>query len=311
MRKEEEQMIQIGRFSFKKERLVLTFLAVPFIVFVFAFSYVPLFGWILAFVNYKPGLKMWDCDFSGLYYFKLIFQDWYKMASVLKNTLVMSFLGLICAPLPAIFAIFLSELPSVRFKKMVQTLTTIPNFISWVIIYALAYALFSTEGVVNQMLLNAGVIEKAGNVLGNSDVTWIFQTALNVWKSLGWNAIIYFAAIAGIDSELYDAASVDGAGRFQRILHITVPGISSTFFVLLLLQVSNLLALGIDQYLAFYNSMVADKILVLDLYVYRLGLITQDYSYATAVGIFKSLISIILLFSVNGLSKKLRGESLV
>lgn len=233
------------------------------------------------------------------------------MASVLKNTLVMSFLGLICTPLPAVFAIFLSELPSVRFKKVVQTLTTIPNFISWVIIYALAYALFSTEGVVNQVLLNAGIIEKAGNVLGNSDITWVFQTALNVWKGLGWNAIIYFAAIVGIDSELYDAASVDGAGRFQRILHITVPGISSTFFVLLLLQVSNLLALGIDQYLAFYNSMVADKILVLDLHVYRLGLITQDYSYATAVGIFKSLISILLLFSVNGLSKRLRGESLV
>ncbi|MCI8976955.1 MAG: sugar ABC transporter permease [Lachnospiraceae bacterium] len=304
-------MIQIGRFSFKKERLVLTLLAIPFIAFVVAFSYVPLFGWILAFINYKPGLKIWDCEYSGLYYFKLIFQDWYKMASVLKNTLVMSFLGLICTPLPAVFAIFLSELPSVRFKKVVQTLTTIPNFISWVIIYALAYALFSTEGVVNQVLLNAGIIEKAGNVLGNSDITWVFQTALNVWKGLGWNAIIYFAAIAGIDSELYDAASVDGAGRFQRILHITVPGISSTFFVLLLLQVSNLLALGIDQYLAFYNSMVADKILVLDLHVYRLGLITQDYSYATAVGIFKSLISILLLFSVNGLSKRLRGESLV
>ena len=304
-------MIQIGRFSFKKERLVLTLLAIPFIAFVVAFSYVPLFGWILAFINYKPGLKIWDCEYSGLYYFKLIFQDWYKMASVLKNTLVMSFLGLICTPLPAVFAIFLSELPSVRFKKVVQTLTTIPNFISWVIIYALAYALFSTEGVVNQVLLNAGIIEKAGNVLGNSDITWVFQTALNVWKGLGWNAIIYFAAIAGIDSELYDAASVDGAGRFQRILHITVPGISSTFFVLLLLQVSNLLALGIDQYLAFYNSMVADKILVLDLHVYRLGVITQDYSYATAVGIFKSLISILLLFSVNGLSKRLRGESLV
>ena len=304
-------MIQIGRFSFKKERIVLTLLALPFIVFVLAFSYVPLFGWILAFINYKPGLKIWDCDFSGLYYFKLIFQDWYKMASVLKNTLAMSFLGLICTPLPAVFAIFLSELPSVRFKKVVQTLTTIPNFISWVIIYALAYALFSTEGVLNQILLNAGIIEKAGNVLGNSNVVWGFQTALNVWKGLGWNAIIYFAAIAGIDSELYDAAGVDGAGRFQKILHITVPVISSTFFVLLLLQVSNLLALGIDQYLAFYNSMVADKILVLDLYVYRLGLITQDYSYATAVGIFKSLISIILLFSVNGLSKKLRGESLV
>lgn len=304
-------MIPIAsKFKLKKERLVLTLFAVPFVIFVFAFSYVPLFGWILAFINYKPGLKIWNCDFTGFYYFKMILQDW-KMPSVLKNTLGMSFLGLLCSPLPAVFAIFLSELKVVRFKKIVQTITTVPNFVSWVIIYALSYALFSSEGVINQVMMNLGLIEKTVNVLGNGKAVWFFQTALGVWKSLGWNAIIYFAAIAGIDSELYDAASVDGAGRFRRILHITIPGISSTFFVLLLLQISNMLALGIDQYLAFYNSMVADKITVLDLYVYRLGLVTQDYSYATAVGIFKTVISIILLFSANGLSKKLRGESLV
>lgn len=299
-----------SKLKVKKERLVLTLFAVPFVIFVFAFSYIPLFGWILAFINYKPGLKIWNCDFKGLYYFKMILQDW-KMPSVLKNTLGMSFLGLLCSPLPAVFAIFLSELKFVRFKKFVQTITTVPNFVSWVIIYALSYALFSSDGVVNQVMLNLGLVDKTANMLGNGKAVWFFQTALGVWKSLGWNAIIYFAAIAGIDSELYDAASVDGAGRFHRILHITIPGISSTFFVLLLLQISNMLALGIDQYLAFYNSMVADKITVLDLYVYRLGLVTQDYSYATAVGIFKTVISIILLFSANGLSKKLRGESLV
>lgn len=300
----------IGKTRIKRERLVLTLLAVPFIIFVFAFSYVPLFGWILAFIKYKPGLNIFQCDFAGLEYFWLIFQDW-RIFSVIKNTLAMSFLGLLCAPLPAVFAIFLSELKSVRFKKIVQTITTIPNFVSWVIIYALSYALFSSEGVVNQVLMNLGWVSKATNILGNTKAVWGFQTALGVWKSIGWNAIIYFAAIAGIDSELYDAASVDGAGRFRKILHITIPGISSTFFVLLLLQISNILSSGIDQYLAFYNSMVADKITVLDLYVYRLGLVTQDYSYATAVGISKTVISIVLLFGANGLSKKLRGEGLV
>lgn len=175
----------------------------------------------------------------------------------------------------------------------------------------LAFALFSTDGVVNNVLIGVGILQEPSNLLGNRDATWFLQTALNIWKTLGWNAIIYFAAIAGIDGELYDAASVDGAGRFQKILHITIPGITSTFFVLLLLQISNILALGIDQYLAFYNSMVADKITVLDLYVYRLGLVTQDYSYATAVGILKSVISIVLLFSANGLSKKIRGQSLI
>ncbi len=299
-----------GKIKWKKERVILTLFAVPFVIFVFAFSYVPLFGWVLAFLQYKPGLKIWNCDFIGLSNFKLIFEDW-RMSAVIKNTLAMSFLGILCSPLPAVFAIFLSELKAVRFSKIVQTITTIPNFVSWIIIYALSYALFSSEGVVNHILLNLGIVEKATNVLGNAKAVWLFQTALGVWKSLGWNAIIYFAAIAGIDSELYDAASVDGAGRFRRILHITVPGISSTFFVLLLLQISNMLSSGIDQYLTFYNSMVADKITVLDLYVYRLGLVTQDYSYATAVGIFKTVIGIALLFGANGLSKKVRGESLV
>ena len=304
-------MIRIGKFQFKRERFVLTLMAVPFIIYVFAFSYVPLMGWILAFFDYKPGLSLWDCDFAGLYYFKIIFDDWEKVWSVLKNTLAMGAMLLICSPLPAVFAIFLSELKSTKFKKIVQTVTTIPNFISWVIIYALAFALFSTDGVVNNVLIGVGILQEPSNLLGNRDATWFLQTALNIWKTLGWNAIIYFAAIAGIDGELYDAASVDGAGRFQKILHITIPGITSTFFVLLLLQISNILALGIDQYLAFYNSMVADKITVLDLYVYRLGLVTQDYSYATAVGILKSVISIVLLFSANGLSKKIRGQSLI
>ena len=304
-------MVKIGKFQFKKERLTITLLAVPFILFVIAFFYVPLCGWILAFINYKPGLNIFQCDFVGLYYFKLIFKEWNKFSQVLTNTLAISFLSILCAPLPAIFAIFLSELKGVRFKKVVQTITTIPNFVSWIIVYALAYALFSSDGVVNHLLLSAGAVDKATNLLGNSDAVWFFQTFLLVWKTIGWNAIIYFAAIAGIDNELYDAASVDGAGRFQKILHVTVPGISSTFFVLLLLQISNLLTQGVDQYLAFYNSMVADKINVLDLYVYRLGLVTQDYSYATAVGIFKSVISIILLMSANGLSKKIRGESLI
>ncbi len=304
-------MVKIGKYQFKKERLTVTLLAIPFLIFVFAFFYVPLFGWVLAFVKYKPGLSIFQCEFKGLYYFRLIFKEWKKFSQVLQNTLAISFLSILCAPLPAIFAIFLSELRSAKFKKVVQTITTIPNFVSWIIVYALAYALFSSEGVVNNVLLSTGLISKATNLLGNSDATWFFQTFLVVWKTIGWNAIIYFAAIAGIDSELYDAASVDGAGRFQKMLHVTVPGIASTFFVLLLLQISNLLSQGTDQYLAFYNSMVADKINVLDLYVYRLGLVTQDYSYATAVGIFKSVISIILLMSANGLSRKLRGESLI
>lgn len=295
----------------KKDSLHLLLMAIPFVLFVFAFSYVPLFGWIYAFVDYKPGIPLMQSPFVGLKYFHILAQDWSTLFRVLRNTLAMSFLGILCSPLPAIFAIFLTEIPSTAFKKIVQTTTTIPNFVSWIIVYSLAFNIFSIEGVFNQVAMNLGIISTPTNILANEDAVWFFQTALSIWKTIGWNAIIYFASIAGIDSELYDAASVDGAGRFQKILHVTIPGISSTFIVLLLLSASNILSVGLDQYLVFYNSMVADKIEVIDYYVYRLGLITNDYSYATTVGILKTLVSVTLLFSINGVSKKIRGYGIV
>jgi len=223
----------------------------------------------------------------------------------------MSFLQILSSPLPIIFAILLSELPFNRFKRVVQTITTLPNFVSWVIVFALAFAIFSNEGLWNTFFTGLGWLQQPVNVLGNEDITWVFQTLLVIWKSLGWNAIIYLAAIAGIDSELYDAASVDGAGRFSRIMHITVPGILPTFIVLLLLSASNLLSVGFEQYLVFYNPMVADKIEVIDYYVYRMGLVAQDYSFTTAVGIMKTLVSLLLLFSINTLAKRIRGESII
>src|SRR5262249_971844 len=148
-------------------------------------------------------------------------------------------------------------------------------------------------------------------LLGNGNAVWYFQTALGIWKSLGWGTIIYLAAIIGIDQELYDAAQVDGAGRFRRIWHITVPGVMSTFIVLLILGMSNLLSVGMEQYLVFYNGLVADKITVLDLYLYRTGILNTDYSYSTALGMSKTLIGILLLFGVNGLAKRVRGYGIV
>lgn len=148
-------------------------------------------------------------------------------------------------------------------------------------------------------------------MLANNDAVWPFQTALGVWKGLGWNSIIYFAAITGVDQELYDAAIVDGAGRFQKIWYVTIPSISETYLVLLLLGVCSILSNGLDQYLVFYNSMVAEHIEVLDYFIYRVGVKEADYSFSTAVGILKSLVSIIMLFGVNGISKKIRGYNIV
>jgi ABC-type polysaccharide transport system permease subunit len=204
----------------------------------------------------------------------------------------------------------ISEAPSNWFKKFVQSTTTLPNFVSWIIVFSLAYSVFSSTGTLNN-LLQFLHINVTTNLLGDDSIVWFFQTALNQWKTLGWSAIIYLAAIASIDNELYDAASVDGAGRFRKIIHVTLPGISSTFIVILLLSASNILSLGLDQYMVFYNSLVADHIETIDYYVYRTGLLSNDYSFATAIGISKTVVSIILLFSINGISKKIRGNSII
>lgn len=299
----------VNKKRIKKERLTITLFYMPFLIFIIAFKYLPLSGWIISFFRYKPGWQLSQCDFVGLDNFLLIFRNWEKTVQVLGNTLMLSFLNMLCSPLPVIFAIFLSEIKANKFKKAVQTITTVPHFISWIIVYSLAYALFSTEGVMNTILMNLGITLKPINLLTNVNAVWPFQVAINQWKSFGWSAILYFAAISGIDSELYEAASIDGANRFQKMWYITVPGISGTYFTLLVLSISNFLSSGLDHYLAFYNSAVSSKIMVLDLYTYRLGLVSGDYSYSTAFGILKTLVSIILLFSANYASKKIRGSS--
>jgi len=303
--------VDMKKTKLDREGIRLTLMALPFVAFVLAFSYVPLFGWVNAFVHYRPGIPIFKSPFKGLYYFTVMIQEKSAMLRVLRNTLVMSFLGILCSILPIIFAILLSELPFNRFKRVVQTVTTLPNFVSWIIVYALAFVLFSSEGMWNTFFMGRGWLESPVNPFGNEKLTWVIQTAMGVWKSLGWNAIIYLAAIAGVDSELYDAASVDGAGRFRRIWHITVPGILPTFIVLLLLSASNILSVGFDQYLVFYNPLVADRIEVIDYYVYRMGLVKQDYSFATAVGLLKTLVSLVLLVTINNLAKRIRGESII
>lgn len=294
----------------RKDGITLLLLALPFVLFTFAFSYVPLFGWIYAFFDYKPGIPLSHSTFLGLENFRSMLTD-PRMGPVLVNTLALSLLSIATAPIPMLLAILISEVRSGWFKRLVQTVSTLPHYISWIIVFSLAFSMFSTEGAVNSIMTKTGIGSPPVDVLGNYERVWTVQTMLLLWKGVGWSAIIYLAAIVGIDSEQYDAAKVDGAGRFRSIWHITLPSIMPTFIVLLLLSVSNLLSAGFEQYLIFSNVMIADRIEVLDLYVYRLGLVTGDYSYSTAVGIFKTAISVILLFTVNFLSKKFRGQGIV
>ena len=294
------------------ERLRLLLMAIPFVIFIFMFSYVPLFGWIYSFFNYKPGIPLSRTPFVGLENYALIFTFYRKQIwGVLRNALIFSSLGLLCSPLPMIFAIFLNEIKSLKFKKLVQTTTTLPHFISWIIVFSLAFSIFSDSGVVNNLLIALGLVETPTMLLGNSDVVYVFQMMLGWWKSTGWGAIIYIAAISGIDMELYDAAAVDGAGRFARMRHITVPGLLPTYLVLLLLSIGSIISVGFDQYFVFYNALVADKIEVIDTFVFRVGISKNDYSFATAVGIMKTFISLLLLFSANNIAKKVRGEAII
>lgn len=295
----------------RNNRLTLFFLALPFVIFVFAFSYVPLFGWIYGFFDYKPGFSLAQMDFVGLKNFVKLATDWKDLSRVMRNTLVMSFLGILTSPLPMIFAILLNEIRRPIFKKVVQTTTTLPYFISWIIVFSLSFAIFSNDGMLANLHNLLGLSGTYATVLGNNEAVWGLQWGLGTWKGLGWSAILYIAAISGIDTELYEAAKVDGANRFQTILHVTMPGLVPTYFVLLLLSISSMLSNGFDQYFVFFNPLVADRIEVLDYYIYKVGILINDYSYSTVLGMLKTVVSVTLLFFANTLSKRVRGESII
>jgi ABC-type polysaccharide transport system permease subunit len=300
------------KWKISRERLGLTLLALPFVAFIIAFSYVPLHGWLYSLFNFKLGIPLFKNKFVGLEYFKYIFQDWKVIFHYLKNTLIFQALGMLTSIIPVTLAILLSEVRSRKFKKLVQTTTTLPNFISMIIVFSIVFSFFSVDGLINNILDAFGLIgETRTTILMNGPATYIFQTLIGVWKGTGWGAIVYLAAIAGIDSELYEAASIDGAGRFGLIWHITIPGVLPTYVVLFLLSLGNLLSGSVEVPLIFMNSFVREQLTTLDYYVYYVGMISSQYSYAIAMGIVKSIVSIIMIFGANALAKKVRGSGII
>lgn len=297
----------------KKLRSYKEFLYIlPFIVLIAVFAYYPLYGWVYAFFDYRPPQPMTMENFVGVKWFKSLVANPVKtkqILNVLTNTLVMSGITVGTSWLPMIFAIFLNEIKFVPFRKVVQTVTTIPNFISWVLVYSVAFNIFNNTGVVNHVLVSLGILEKPVQFLQASDHVWIIQWLWLTWKNLGWAAIMYIAAITGIDEEMFEAAKVDGATRMQRIRYITIPSILPTYFVLLMLAIASFLSNGMEQYYVFQNAFNKEHIQVLDLYVFNLAMGSGSYSVATALSILKSVISLILLTAANGISKLVRGES--
>lgn len=301
-----------ARRPWTKRELQLFLLALVFALFVVAFCYVPLLGWSIAFVDYNPGKSLFQQKFVGLANFKLLWSSKRDLGMAVRNTLALSGLSLLTMPVPLIFAILLSELPFKRLSKLTQTISALPYFISHVLLYAVCFSLFSpTDGAVNVILRLFYGPDYTSNLLAQPDVAWRMQTFVCLYKGMGYSAIMYLSAMSGIDQELYDAASVDGAGRLAKILHVTIPGIMPTFIVLLVLNIAGMLSgAGFDQYYVFQNPMVLNKLEVLDTYIYKIGLRQNNFGFATAAGMLKSLISVMLLMLANRISKLVRGSSL-
>lgn len=298
-----------GSEGFKMFLLIL-----PFLILCFLFSYFPLHGWVYALYDYRAPLKLSQCEFVGMKWFTTLFSNPTQVKQlmvVMKNTFAMSLLGIATSFCPVLFAVFLNEVKCKWFKNVVQTLTTLPNFISWTLVYAIAFCLFSSTGMFNSVLQNLGLITEPLKILDSGDHVWLSMLLWNTWKGLGWGSIMYLAAIAGIDQEMYEAARVDGAGRMQIIRSITIPSLLPTYFVMLMLSVANFLSNGMDQYFVFQNAFNKESIQVLDLYVYNIGMTGKSLSLATAIGVLKSAVSVGLLVVVNFASKKTRGESII
>lgn len=290
----------------------LYLMSLPFVAWVFVFSYLPLWGWTMAFQKFKPGISFFDQKWVGLTYFKELFQD-EQFYQVLRNTLGMSVMGLIAGfTIPIIFAILLNEVRHQVFKRVAQTISYLPHFVSWVVAAGIVTKMLSTDnGIVNDVLMGLHLIKEPIQFMGEGKLFWGIVTVSDIWKETGWNAIIYLAAIAGIGPELYEAAKVDGASRLQQVWNITLPGIRSTIIILIIISIGHLISIGFEKQFLLGNNLVRDYSQTLDLYSLNYGLGMGRYSFGTAINMFNSVVAVLLLFTANGLFKKITKESIL
>ena len=290
----------------------LYIMIIPFMIYTFIFSYYPLSGWIMAFQNYKPAKGYSGSPFVGFDQFKFLFKDIEFWRSV-RNTLGMSIMNLVFGFLFAIvFALLLNEIKSLKFKRFTQTASYLPHFLSWIIVCSLVSNMLSTDdGMINNFLMSIGLIKKPVLWLGEQKYFWWITTFANIWKETGWNSIIYIAAIAGIDQSLYEAADLDGANRFQKMWHVTLPGIKSTIIVLLIMNLGWVLNASFEVPYILGSGLLQDVSQTIDIFVLKYGMNIGNYSLATAAGIFKSVISLFLVFSTNAIANKMGESSLM
>lgn len=284
-------------------------MAVLGLIWMIVFNYGPMYGLIIAFKNYMLGDTILGAPWVGLANFTQFFQD-PMFFNVILNTLGISLISLLLFPLPIIFALLLNELVFVRFKKIVQTLSYLPHFLSWAILGGIVINWLDQTGLANQVLIQLGILHQGIYFMADPNYFWGIAVITGTWQNLGWSAIIYIAAITGVDPALHEAAMIDGASKLQRITHITLPAVSGTISIMLILAVANMLSSNFDQIFVLQNVLNSTRSQVIDTYVYKQGIGLMMYSYATAIGLFKSVIQAVLLILANLSSQKLLGQSL-
>ncbi|MFW9335597.1 ABC transporter permease [Paenibacillus polymyxa] len=274
------------------------------------FHYIPMYGILIAFKHFDIIGTISSAPWAGLEHFRAFLEDdsfWY----IVKNTLGISLLKLaIGFPLPIVFALFLNEIRSTRFKKSIQTISYLPHFLSWVILGGILTTWLADTGMINQLLLAWGWIDQPISYLAEPGYFWTIVVSSDIWKELGWSAIIYLAAMAGVSTDMYEAATIDGAGRFQKMWYVTLPAIKGTISILFILAVSGILNSNFDQILVLRNSLNESASNVVDIYVYQVGIQQGRFSYSTAVGLLKSVLALILLLIANSVTKRMNNTSL-
>jgi len=298
-----------------KREKYLHFMALPVIVWLAIFCYRPMFGIIIAFKDFKFNMGILGSPWVGLKHFQSFLTD-PNITVILVNTLAISALKIVFMfPVPILFALMLNEITNIKFKKTTQTISYLPYFISWSIIAVMALNWLSpSTGFVNKFLVYTHILQKPILFLGNANYFWGVSVALDVWKNTGWSSIIFLAAIAGIDQEMYEAALIDGTSRIQRIMYITLPSIMGTVMIILILNIGSMLSGGLysSNFSISYllgNPLNLPKSEIIDTYVLKMGLQLGRYSFSAAVGLLSSVVSLILLISANFASKKLTSES--
>lgn len=305
--KKEKKLSERIAIELKKNKY-LYILSIPIFLYFILFKYLPMFGLTLAFKDYNIIKGVAASEWVGLKYFKEFFSSVYFTRTLL-NTFIISLMDIVIGfPIPIIFALLLNELRGKYFKKFVQTASYLPHFISMVVICGMITDFFSTNGLISTLISKLG--GENMNYIGSSSHFRQIFVGTNIWQQLGWNSIIYIAALAGVDRDLYEAAAVDGAGRWCQLIHITLPGIAGTIIIMLIMRLGQVLSVGYEKIILLMTTQTQDVADVIASYTYRAGIIDQRYSYSIAVGMFQSVINVIILLTANTISKKVTETSL-